>query len=126
MHGLKDQMITVRGEEYSVYVSEEVSCGHGCVVHGPAFIGRNTFLGFNAIIHHSVVGKDCFIGHGAKVVGVVIPDGKYVPHGAVVHTADAVEDLPNVMDKKSHFYRFNSEVVAVNVELARGYKAQKK
>lgn len=126
MHGLRGQTIKVGEQDYSIYISEEVSCGHACIIHGPAFIGKNTFIGFSTIIHHSVIGKNCFVGHGAKVIGVVIPDGKYVPHGAVVHTPEAVEDLPNLMDKNSHFYRFNDEVIEVNVELALGYKAQKK
>ena len=126
MHGLKEQTVKAGEDAYSIYISEEVSCAHACIIHGPAFIGRNTFIGFSAIIHHATVGNNCFIGHGAKVIGVQIPDGKYVPFGMVIHTPEAVSDLPNVMDKDSHIFRFNPEVVEVNVELAKGYNAQKK
>ena len=126
MHGLKEQSVEVDGESYSIYISEEVSCAHACIIHGPAFIGRNTFIGFGTIIHSSHVGKNCYIGHGARVIGVTIPDGKYVPHGLTVHTPQAVEDLPNINDKSAHIIRFNPEVVEVNMELAKGYQENTK
>jgi carbonic anhydrase/acetyltransferase-like protein (isoleucine patch superfamily) len=126
MHGLKEQTVKEGNEEYSIYISEGVTCAHACIIHGPSYIGKNTFIGFNTIVHHSDIGKNCYLGHGAKIIGVTIPDGKYVPHGSVIHTPAAVEDLPNVSDKNRHFFRFNEEVVEVNVELAKGYKAQQK
>lgn len=122
MHGIKGQMVKVDTQHYSIYISDEVSCTHACIIHGPAFIGRNTFIGFGSIVHSAYVGKNCYIGHGAKVIGVTIPDGKYVPHGTVVHTFQAVEDLPNLNDKAVEVIRFNSEVVEVNEELAKAYK----
>jgi carbonic anhydrase/acetyltransferase-like protein (isoleucine patch superfamily) len=126
MHGLKEQSVKVGSEEFSIYISQEVSCTHACIIHGPAFIGCNTFIGFGTIVHSSTIGCNCYVGHGAKVIGVTIPDGKYVPHGATIHTPQAVEDLPNVSDKGTHIIRFNPEVVEVNVELAKGYNALEK
>lgn len=126
MHGLKEQSVIVGSERYSIYISEEVSCTHACIIHGPAFVGKNTFIGFGSVVHSSTVGKNCYIGHGARLLQVNIPDGKYVPHGALVHTSQAVEDLPNVSDKGTHVIRFNYEVVEVNAELAEGYNAQEK
>lgn len=126
MHGLKEQAIKVGSEEFSIYISEEVSCTHACIIHGPVFIGCNTFIGFGTIVHSSTIGCNCYIGHGAKVIGVTIPDGKYVPHGTVIHTPHAVEDLPNVNDKGTNIISFNPEVVEVNEELAKGYNALEK
>jgi carbonic anhydrase/acetyltransferase-like protein (isoleucine patch superfamily) len=126
MHGLKEEVVHVDGEDYSIYIADGVSCGHASIIHGPAFIGKNTFVGFHTIVHHSTVGKNCYLGHGSKIIGVTVPDGKYVPHGAIIHTTEAVEDIPNVTDKNRYFFRFNEEVVAVNVELAKGYAAQHK
>jgi carbonic anhydrase/acetyltransferase-like protein (isoleucine patch superfamily) len=126
IHGLKGQMITVEDEDYSIYISDEVSCTHACIVHGPAFVGRNTFVGFGSILHSCRIGNNCYIGHGAKVINVDIPDGKFVPHGLLVHTPHAVEDLPNLSDKGNHIIRFNPEVLEVNVELAKGYNSLQK
>ena len=125
MHGLKKKPVTVDGKEYSIYIAEEVTCAHAAIIHGPAFIGRNTFIGFGSLVHSSHIGENCYIGHAAKVIQVTIPPGKYVPHGMLVHTPHAVEDLPNVFDKGNHIIRFNPEVVAVNVELAQAYLAQR-
>jgi SulP family sulfate permease len=126
MHGLKGKAVTVGDEQYSIYISNEVSCHHACIVHGPAFVGRNTFVGFGALLHSCRIGENCHIGHGAKIIDVDIPDGKFVPHGLLVHTPQAVEDLPNLSDKGNHIIRYNPEVVEVNVELAKGYNMQKK
>ncbi|MDR3565684.1 MAG: transferase [Negativicutes bacterium] len=125
MHGLKEQNVMVGNESYSIYIADEVTCGHACIIHGPAYVGKNTFIGFGAVLHSVQVGNNCYIGHAAKVIQVNIPDGKYVPHGMLVHTPQAVEDLPNVSDKGNHIIRFNPDVVEVNVELARAYNRQK-
>jgi carbonic anhydrase/acetyltransferase-like protein (isoleucine patch superfamily) len=118
MHGLKHKGVLVADQFYSVYISKGVSCAHGSIVHGPAFIGENTFLGFSSITHSSEIGRDCFIGHGAKVIGVTIPDGKFVPHGRIVISEEDVDKLLDVPEELKHF---NGEVVQVNVELAKSY-----
>jgi carbonic anhydrase/acetyltransferase-like protein (isoleucine patch superfamily) len=118
LHGLKAKMVQVEGESYSIYISKEVSCAHGSIIHGPVFIGENTFVGFNSIVHSSNIGANCFIGHGARVIGVTITDGKYIPHGAIVTNSEAVAALNEVPEIHKEF---NREVVEVNVELAIGY-----
>lgn len=124
IHGLKRKKVLVGKEEFSVYISEGVSCAHACIIHGPAFIGSNTFVGFGAIIHCANVGNRCFIGHGARVIGVNIPDGKFIPHGICIDTQEAADSLLDVISHDSSLHHFNYEVVEVNVELAKGYKKQ--
>lgn len=120
MHALKDKRVMVAGEPWAIYVGKNVSMAHGALVHGPSYIGDDTFIGFKAIVHDSVVGANCFIGHGAIVVGVEIPDGRFVPAGRIVDTADAVDALPHV----SHAHtEFNEDVVEVNRGLAVAYHA---
>ncbi len=118
MHGLKDQRVQVNGASYSVFIGANSSCAHASIIHGPAAIGENTFIGFTAVIHSSTIGDNCFIGHGAKVIGVVIPDGKFVPHGAIVTSAADVAKLAPVPDELKDF---NEDVVAVNTDLAKSY-----
>lgn len=120
IHALKEKRVLVGGEEWAVFVGKNVSIAHDALVHGPCFIGDNTFIGFKAVVHDSVVGKDCFIGIGAIVVGVEIPDGTHVPHGRIVDSADAVALLPQAQ----HAHReFNEDVVDVNRGLAAAYHA---
>jgi SulP family sulfate permease len=118
MHALKDKRVMVAGEAWAVYVGKNVSLAHDALVHGPCYIGDETFVGFKAVVHDSVVGAHCFIGIGAVVVGVEIPDGRFVPHGRIVDSADAVDALPLVTEVHKEF---NEDVVEVNRGLAVAY-----
>ena len=118
MHALKDKKVLVGGESWAIYVGTNVSIAHGALVHGPCYIGDETFVGFKAVVHDSVVGAHCFIGIGAVVVGVEVPDGRFVPHGRIVDSADAVDALPLVSEVQKEF---NEDVVEVNRGLAVAY-----
>ncbi len=119
LHALKEKRVVVGEEEWAIYVGKNVSIAHGAIVHGPCYIGDDSFVGFKAVVHDSVVGAHCFIGIGAIVVGVEIPDGRHVPHGRIVDTADAVAALPHV----THLHgEFNEDVVDVNRGLAVAYQ----
>lgn len=119
IHALKEKWVTVGSEDWAVYIGQNVSVAHQALVHGPCFIGNNSFIGFQAIVHDSVIASHCYIGIGAIVVGVEIPEGRYVPHGMVVDSYDKVELLPKVTDAHLHF---NDDVVEVNKGLVKAYK----
>jgi sulfate permease, SulP family len=118
IHALKDRYVQVGGEEWAVYVGRNVSMAHDALIHGPCYIGDDSFIGFKAVVHDSVVGERCFVGIGAVVVGVEIPDGRFVPHGMIVDSPAKVKDLPPTSEAHSHF---NSDVVEVNRGLAAAY-----
>jgi sulfate permease, SulP family len=123
MHALKDKRVLVAGEPWAIYVGKNVSIAHDALVHGPCYIGDDTFIGFKAVVHDSVVGARCFVGIGAVVVGVEIPDGRFVPHGRIVDSAAAVAALPVADAGHKHF---NEDVVEVNRGLAVAYHAHDK
>jgi SulP family sulfate permease len=118
LHALKNRCVRVGGQPWAIYVGRNVSIAHDALVHGPCYIGDDTFIGFKAVVHDSVVGNNCYIGIGAVVVGVEIPDGRAVPHGAIVDSADAVDRLPPASEAHSEF---NHDVVEVNRGLAVAY-----
>lgn len=118
LHALKDKRVLVAGESWAIYVGKNVSIAHDALVHGPCYIGDDTFVGFKAVVHDSVVGAHCYVGIGAVVVGVEIPDGRFVPHGRIVDSADAVDSLPHV---SAAHKEFNEDVVEVNRGLAVAY-----
>lgn len=119
IHALKNKWVKVAGQEWAVYVGKNVSIAHNALVHGPCYIGDDTFIGFKAVVHDSVVGAGCYIGIGAIVVGVEIPDGRFVPHGMIVDSADAVARLP---EASAAHHEFNEDVVDVNRGLAVAYR----
>lgn len=120
LHALKEKHVEVGGERWAIYVGRNVSMAHDALVHGPCFVGDDTFIGFKAVVHDAIVGKGCFVGIGAVVVGVTVPDGRFVPHGTIVDSMDKVDLLPLVSAAQHHF---NEDVVDVNRGLAAAYRA---
>lgn len=118
IHALKDKHVLVRGERWAVYVGQRASLAHGALIHGPTYIGEDTFVGFNAIVHDSVLGEGCFIGHGAIVVGVELAPHRFVAPGSVIDTPAAAAALPEATAGHAHF---NEDVVEVNRGLAAAY-----
>lgn len=118
IHGLKNKP----GEQYSVVIGENVSLAHQCMVHGPSYIDKNTFVGFQAAVISSNIGKNCVIETGAKVIKVNIPDNTYVPTNAVVETPEQAAALPKITDDYA-YKKLNEEVVKVNNALASGYRS---
>jgi len=110
IHGMKNKP----GETYSVVIGNNVSLAHQALVHGPAYIDDNTFVGFQSAVISSNVGKNCVIETGAKVI-------TYVPSGMIVETPEQASALPKITEDYDYKH-LNEEVVKVNNELAAGYK----
>jgi SulP family sulfate permease len=118
IHALKQKWIRVHNEEWAVYIGSGVSLAHQALVHGPCYVGNETFVGFKAVVHDSIIGQGCYIGIGAVVV-VEVPDGRYVPHGAIIDTQEKAKNLAKVSPVHQHF---NEDVVEVNKGLAEAYR----
>lgn len=105
---------------YSVYVGENVSLAHGALIHGPAYVGNNTFVGMESLLFDAKVGNDVAIGVSSTITGgVEIADDKFVPPGSVITTQEQADDLPERFG--SAYENINSAVVPVNEKLAEGY-----
>jgi len=118
IHALKDRHVLVHGERWAVYVGTNVSMAHDALVHGPCFIGDDTFIGFKAVVHDAIVGARCYFGINAVVVGVEVPEGRLVPPGAIIDTQDKANALAMAGPEQRHF---NEDVVEVNRGLAVAY-----
>ncbi len=119
IHALKQKHVQVDGEKWAVFVGRNVSIAHDALVHGPCYVGDDTFVGFKAVVHDSVVGRGCFVGIAAVVVGVEVADGRFVPHGTIVDTQDKADALGEATAAHRHF---NEDVVDVNRGLAAAYR----
>ncbi len=119
IHALKQKHVQVDGEKWAVFIGRNVSVAHDALVHGPCYVGDDTFIGFKAVVHDSVVGRGCFVGIGAVVVGVEVADGRFVPHGTIIDTQDKADALGVATDAHHHF---NEDVVDVNRGLAAAYR----
>ncbi len=107
---------------YAVYVGDNTSLAHGAMIHGPTWIGSNTFIGMETLVFNAKIGNDVAVGVASTITGgVTIPDGKYVPPGTVVVLQEQADALPARVG--SPYEGTNKAVLHVNQSLAEGYDA---
>lgn len=111
-------------EAYSVWVGERCSIAHQALVHGPAWIGNDTFIGMQAQVFNAKVGEGCVVAPRALVMGVDVAPGRLVPAGAVITTQAEADALKPVAG--TPFETLNRAVIHVNVELAEKYLEQER
>lgn len=110
---------------YSVFLGDRVSLAHDSMVHGPAWVGNDTFVGMKSIIYNAKVGKNVAIGISSTITsGVIIPDNKFVPPGSVITTQSQADSLPSRIG--TPFEKYNEGVIHVNEALANGYNNSSK
>lgn len=100
---------------FAVYIGNNVSITHQALIHGPAYIGDNSLIGFKATIHHANVGKNVEIGPHAYIEKVDIPDGVAIAPGAIITQPEDIEKY--LVPHKNR----NEKVMKVNHELAMAY-----
>ncbi len=76
---VQDNAVLHVDEGYPVRIGENVTIGHGAIVHGCS-VGDNTLIGMGAILLNGAkIGRNCIVGAGALVTqNTVIPDGSLV------------------------------------------------
>jgi carbon dioxide concentrating mechanism protein CcmM len=110
-------------EGYSVFVGTNTSLAHDSMVHGPAWVGNNTFVGMKSIIFDAKVGNNVAIGISSTISnGVSIPDNKFVPPGSVILDQEQADALPPRIG--SAYENINPAVVDLNEQLAEGYNME--
>jgi carbonic anhydrase/acetyltransferase-like protein (isoleucine patch superfamily) len=114
---------TVFKNGFAIYVGNRVSLAHDVMVHGPAYIGNDTFVGMKSLVFNAKLGQRDAIGVSSTVTnGVTIPDDKFVPPGSIITTQAQADKLP--ARAGSPYEKLNGFVLHVNQELAKHYNAQ--
>jgi len=106
-------------ENYSVWIGNNASITHMSLIHGPAYIGDDCFIGFRSTVFNARIGKGCIVMMHALIQDVKIPPGKYVPSGAVITTQQQADRLPDVEEQDMQFAH---HVAATNEALRSGYQ----
>lgn len=120
IHGLeKGRVVGDDSKEYSVWIGENTCITHMALIHGPAYIGNECFIGFRSTVFNAKVGDGCIVMMHALIQDVEIPPGKYVPSGAVIVNQQQAERLPDVIDSDRSFA---NHVVEINEALLAGYR----
>ncbi|MDF5727817.1 MAG: ribulose bisphosphate carboxylase small subunit [Rhizonema sp. PD38] len=119
VHGLEQgRVIGDDQNNYSVWIGKNASITHMVLIHGPAYIGDNCFIGFRSTVFNARLGAGCIVMMHALIQDVEIPPGKYVPSGAIITNQQQADRLPDVQAQDQQFAH---HVVGVNQSLRAGY-----
>jgi len=119
IHGLEEGRVKGDdGQSYCVWVGKNSSITHMALIHGPAYVGDNCFIGFRSTVFNARVGNGCIVMMHVLVKDVEIPPGKYIPSGSIITNQQQADRLPNVTEADSSFA---ADVIGVNQSLKAGY-----
>ncbi len=120
IHGLEEgRVVGDDGNSYSVWIGNNSSITHMALIHGPAYVGDDCFIGFRSTVFNARVGKGCIVMMHALIQDVEIPPGKYVPSGSIITNQQQANRLPDVQSNDVAFAR---HVVGINDALRAGYR----
>ncbi|APB34000.1 carbon dioxide concentrating mechanism protein CcmM [Gloeomargarita lithophora Alchichica-D10] len=120
IHGLEQGRVTGEdGQAYSVWIGEDSSITHGVLVHGPAYVGKNCFIGFRSMVFNARVNDGCIVMMHCLIQDVEIPAGRFVASGTVITMQQQADRLPPVSPED---VAFAQHVVGINDALRAGYR----
>ena len=117
----ESNLVDVNGAKYAVYIASRVSLAHQVQIHGPAYVGNDTFVGMKSLVFKSSIGENCVIEPGCILMGVKVPSGRYIPAHSTVTDQKQADALP-VITETYPMKDLNAGVVHVNIRLAAEYK----
>ena len=99
IHGLgKGCVLGDNGNSYAVWLSPKVTLTHKVLIHGPAYLGEGSFVGFRSTIFNARLGAGVIVMMHALVQDVEVPPGRCVPSGSVITTQAQADALPKVTE----------------------------
>ncbi len=120
IHGLEQGRVLGDDQQaYSVWIGHDTCITHMALIHGPAYVGNDCFIGFRSTVFNAQVGHGCIVMMHALIQDVEIPPGKYVPSGAVITTQQVADRLPDANESDR---TFSHHVVEINQALRAGYR----
>jgi carbon dioxide concentrating mechanism protein CcmM len=102
IHGQQGKVEGDDQSPYSVWIGKNTAITHMALVHGPAYVGNDCFIGFRSTVFNARVGDGCVVMMHVLIQDVTIPPGKYIPSGSIITTQPQVDALPNVEAEHRH------------------------
>ena len=81
---------------YSVWLGDRTIIAHKSIIHSPAFIGQDCFIGLRSTVFNARLGDGCIVMMHALVQDVEIPPGRCVPSGSVITNQHQADQLSKV------------------------------
>lgn len=90
------QVVGTDGVQCSIWLGDRATIAHKAILHSPAFIGKNCFIGLRSTVFNARLGDGCVVMMHALVQDVEVPPGRCVPSGSVIVSQHQADQLPNV------------------------------
>jgi carbon dioxide concentrating mechanism protein CcmM len=120
IHGLEQgRIVGDDGDRYSVWIGKNCSIAHMALIHGPAYVGDDCFIGFRSTVFNARVNRGCIVMMHVLIQDVEIPPGKYIPSGSIITNQQQADRLPDVQQED---LKFASHVIGINDALRSGYR----
>ncbi len=104
VHGLSaGRVLGDDDREYAVWIGHNTSITHMALIHGPAYVGNDCFIGFRSTIFNARIGHGSIVMMHCLIQDVEIPPGKLVPSGAIITTQSQADALPSVQMRDRQF-----------------------
>jgi carbon dioxide concentrating mechanism protein CcmM len=120
IHGLEQGRVNGDdGKPYSVWIGNNSSITHMALIHGPAYVGNDCFIGFRSTVFNAKVGHGCVVMMHALIQDVDIAPGKYVPSGAIITNQEQADRLSEAQPEDR---TFAAHIISINDSLRAGYR----
>jgi carbon dioxide concentrating mechanism protein CcmM len=120
IHGLEEgRIVGDDRERYSVWIGKNCSIAHMALIHGPAYVGDDCFIGFRSTVFNARVNSGCIVMMHVLIQDVEIPPGKYIPSGSIITNQQQADRLPDVQQED---LKFATHVIGINDALRSGYR----
>jgi carbon dioxide concentrating mechanism protein CcmM len=120
IHGLEQGRVSGDdGKPYSVWIGNNSSITHMALIHGPAYVGNDCFIGFRSTVFNAKVGHGCVVMMHALIQDVDIAPGKYVPSGAIITNQEQADRLSEAQPEDR---AFAAHIISINDSLRAGYR----
>jgi carbon dioxide concentrating mechanism protein CcmM len=120
IHGLEQGRVNGDdGKPYSVWIGKNSSITHMALIHGPAYVGNDCFIGFRSTVFNAKVGNGCVVMMHALIQDVEIAPGKYVPSGAIITNQEQADRLSEAQPEDR---TFAAHIISINDSLRAGYR----
>lgn len=120
---IQDCVIVHSGQGAGIVIGDRVSLAHGCVVHGPAFIADDCFLGIRSAVINATLEEGVWAGVGAVILEITIPSHTFATGGTIINSTDKVARLNPINEQDRTFQQGQ---VTSNQLLNKGYLALRK
>ncbi len=105
---IQDNSVLHTDSGLQMIIGDDVTIGHGCIIHGTSIKGKSIIGMGSILLNHSVIGENTIIGAGSLVTeGKVIPGGElWIGRPARFSRKLTEDEIIKIRDSADHYYEY--------------------